>query len=496
MKPLGPMTFVAFCEGMLRLTLTTAQRVLCKVAFDDVDPAQLDGEERELALLLFGGVEDVSPMARRLLVLRLGRGSGKTTLAAAYALFVMLFADLSSCGPGDVPAAVTIAPTKKTAGISVRIGRELVRSVPALERLVESETSEGFTLRRPDGRLTSFAVFAASRGGASARGLSLLCFILDEAEFFASAEEYSVTDREVYRALVPRLRGKGIFISTPWPSPTLMGELFEANFGTCSTALAAKAPSLVMRPDDRDLAENIATERQRDPENAAREFDCEAVGMGGSSLLFDPQTLVADPTLVMPGDVPPGWRVGCGVDLGLARDAAAQAFAAGNGKRCSILHARELRPQKGAPLKLSEVVAAFALAPKGTYNVSRWCADAYAREPAREYTSSYGITIVPAPVEQAARAETWLRAKKLAAEGSLALPPPPCPLIAQLRTVIAKPTAGGIVQITIPRRRDVGRHGDLAAAAILAIHEAMKPGSGLRFIDEPLPGLLGGGGFF
>jgi hypothetical protein len=480
------MTFVGFAEGVLRLRLTLAQRVLCRVAFDDVDPSQLQGEERELALQIFGAVEDIGPLARRLLVLRLGRGSGKSTVAAAYAIYVMLFADLSSCGPGDVPAAVTIAPTKKTAGIAVRIGRELVRGVPALDRLVESETTEGFTLRRHDGKLVSFAVYAASKGGAAARGLTLLCFILDEAEFFASADEYAVTDRDVYRSMVPRLKGKGIFISTPWPSDTLMGELWEQNFGTCATALAAKATSSTMRPDDADLAANIATERARDPENAAREFDCESTGMLGSSLLFDPQTLVADPGLIMPADVPYGWKVGCGVDLGLTRDAAAQVFAASLTGRCSILFCRELRPAKGAPLKLSEVVATFAGAPRSTYRVTRWCADSYAREPAKEYTEPYGISIVPAPSEQAARAATWLRAKKLAAEGRLALPPPPCPLIGQLRTVIAKPAAGGIVQVTIPRRRDVGRHGDLAAAAILAIHESMGPQPARGMVTTPL----------
>lgn len=469
------MTFVAFCERILGLRLTPAQRVLCRVVFDDVDPDRLDGEDREIARVLFAGVDAFPALARRLCVLRLGRGSGKTTLAAAYALYVLLFAEVAA-GPGDVPAAVTIAPTKRTAGISVRMGRELVRGVPALERLVESESAEGFTLRRPDGQLVQFAVFAASRGGASARGLTILCFILDEAEFFASADEYAVTDRDVFRGLIPRLRGKGIFIGTPWPVQTLMGELFEQNFGNPTTAIAAKAPSLLMRPDDADLAASVAMERSRSPDDAAREFDCDVSGMTGSSLLFDAGALddCRDPTIVMPAEAPRGARLGAGVDLGLTRDAAALVVVADHEDVLRVAHVIELRPQKGTPLKLSEVVATFAELTE-RYRIGRWCADAYAREPAREYTDRRGIEIKSAPVEQSARADTWIYAKKLVMEKRLRLPPAPCPLVAQLKTIIAKPTQGGAIAITIPRRRDVGRHGDVAAAAILAIHECHAP---------------------
>jgi hypothetical protein len=474
-------TFVRFAGAVLGLKLTAAQRVLAKVAFDSVDPERLDGEERELARVMFA-VDTVPELARRLLVLRLGRGSGKTTLAAAYALYVMLFGDVSACGPGDVPVVVTVSPTKRTAGISVRMGRELVRGVPALERLVDSETTEGFTIRRSDGRLVQFAVFAASRGGASARGLSILTFILDEAEFFASADEFTVNDRDVFRALIPRLKGKGIFIGTPWPVPTLMGELFDQNFGNPTTALAAKAPSMMMRPDDADLAAAVAMERARSPEDAAREFDCDVTGIAGSSLLFDVSALdeCKDPTIVMPERALPGARVGAGVDLGLARDSAALVVSGKAETLVRILSVTELRPQRGAPLKLSEVIATFAETTR-RYQISRWCADSYVREPAREYTDCLGIAIHPAPTEQSARADTWLHAKKLVLEHRLRLPPPPCPLLAQLKTVIAKPTNGGAIAITIPRRRDVGRHGDLAAAAILSLHEvnARRPGWGI-----------------
>ncbi len=59
MTAVRPMSFVGFCERVLRLHLTPGQRVLCKVAFDGVDPCDLEGEERDLARQLFGDVDEV-----------------------------------------------------------------------------------------------------------------------------------------------------------------------------------------------------------------------------------------------------------------------------------------------------------------------------------------------------------------------------------------------------------------------------------------------------
>ena len=480
-------TFVQFAEGVLALKLTPAQRTLARVVFDDVDPERLDGAEREIARVMFAGVDAFPELARRLVVIRAGRGSGKTTLVAAFILYVLLFSNIDSSGPGDVPAGIVIAPTRRTAGISIRVGRELVRGVPALDRLIESESADGFTLRRPDGRLVQFAVFAASKGGASARGLTVLAFCLEECEFFASADEYAITDRDVFRGLIPRLRGKGIFIGTPWPIASLGGELFDQNFGNPATAVAAKAPSSLMRPDDVDLAIAIAAERARSPEDAAREFDCDMSGMSGSSLLFDARALDAcrDDSLVLPAAALPGSRIGGGVDLGLVNDSAAAVFVGKQHDVLTVISVIEIRPERGSPLKLSEVITTFA-AETERYRLDRWCADSYAREPAREYTNRRGITIVSAPVEQSARAATWLAAKKAVMERRLRLPPAPCPLLAQLKTVIAKPTQGGVISILIPRRRDVGRHGDVAAAAILAIHECNSPRTGWAMGTSPI----------
>ncbi|HEU5478914.1 MAG TPA: hypothetical protein VFU90_03735, partial [Candidatus Tumulicola sp.] len=85
---LRPLPFVRFATDVLGIVLSKAWRVLLLVAVDGIEPAELDGEERETARKLFGAVDTIPPAARRTLVWRLGRGSGKTTLAAALGLWI------------------------------------------------------------------------------------------------------------------------------------------------------------------------------------------------------------------------------------------------------------------------------------------------------------------------------------------------------------------------------------------------------------------------
>ncbi len=434
-----PMPFVSFCQRILGLLLTRGQRVLCAIAFDGVQPHELEGVDREIARQLLGDVDDVPALARRVLVLVLGRGSGKSTIAAAYGVWRMVTADVSRCGPGDMPHVVVIAPGKRTAGLAVRMALALVQGSRALRTQLESETADGFEMRRPDGRLVAFAAFAASRGGASARGLSVLSFILDEAQFFTSDSEFVVNDRDIFSAIVPRLMpgGAGVFISTPWPVTTLMGELHEKNFGSPSNALAALAPTLVMRDGDETLVALVAAERERDPENAAREFDCDASLTAGSSQFFDPGAIRAavDLTLVLPLTAKPGVVVSCGADFGFRSDSSAIVVSHKSGVIMTIAELDELRPKRDAPLQPSVVVGHFATIVKrhgGSYVV----ADSHYREAIAEHLRDAKLYFVPTPDGATGKLETYARARALLHEGRVRLPNHPR-LLEQLRAMIA-----------------------------------------------------------
>lgn len=470
MKP-KPITFTAFCSRVLHLRLTRGQHVLTQVALDGADPRDLKGADRDLARQMFGDLENISANARRILVLTLGRGSGKTTLAAAYALYVLLTIDVSSCGPGDVPVVVVIAPDKKTAGLSVRMALEMAKAASDISRLIESETSEGFTIRRPDGRLVAFESFAASRGGSSARGRSILTFVLDEAQFFRSddAGAFVVNDRDIFNALIPRLMrgGKGVFLSTPWPVETLMGELFAKNFGHPTTALGCKGPTLLMRDNDPHTTELVASERERDPENSAREYDCDTSAVGSSGF-FDFAAIDAalDPA-TLPLEHIVHHRYAAGVDFGFKSDASAIVVISFDGKYYRVADMLLRRPERGVPLKPSVVVAEFSEIAK-RYGLTQVVADGFAREPLREALSAHGLGILDAPEGLNGKVAVYTRTRSVLHEGRLRLPNNQ-KLLAQLRSVMSRPTSGGNVSISSPRRAGLG-HCDLVSALTLAVH--------------------------
>jgi hypothetical protein len=280
-----------------------------------------------------------------------------------------------------------------------------------------------------------------------------------------------VNDRDIYGALIPRLMpgGKGIFISTPWPVPTLMGELFEKNYGKPLTALAARADTLTMRDDDAELAKMIAAERLRDEANAAREFFCDA-SMSGAGSFFDAAAIAAavDPSLVLPRTAQPGTWITCGADFAFRSDSSALAVVHRVDDVRYVADLLELRPQRGVPLQPSDVVRQFAAKVKA-HGCNCVMADGHYRESIFEHLATYDLGFSISPEGQTGKASTYVRARTLLHEGLLRLPNEPR-LLGQLRDIVSKPTPDGGVSITSPRRAGMG-HGDIVSSLVLALYQ-------------------------
>lgn len=465
--------FVTFCHTILGLTLTPAQRVLARVCFDGIEPANLPEDEKATAATLFGDLRRIPSTARRILVLVLGRNSGKTTLSSAYALYTMLTGSVRGCGPGDVPTVVVVAPDRKTATLSVRMALEMAKRNPDIAKRIEKESTAqwdaGFTVRRPDGRLAAYEVFAANRGGASVRGRSVMAFILDEAWFFRSDPMSTVNDRDVYRALIPRLLrgGRGVFISTPWPVETLMGELVEKNWTTPQTALVAKAPTSVIRAGDPDIEDIVAAERLRDPENAAREFDCDITAGSGTGGYFDLGAIQQAAVGEIPAKTMPHWQYAAGADFAFRSDSSTIVICAFDGNFVRVVDSLEMRPTRKEPLRPSVVVERFAAMAK-KYGVSHVVTDGHYREAIVEHLQAHGLAVIDAPAGLTGKIESFARARAVLHEGKAILPRD-TRLALQLASVVSKPLPGGSVSITIPRKAGLG-HGDIVSAWVLAVH--------------------------
>ncbi len=475
MSELRPIEFWQFCGQVLRLRLTTGQQVIAKVAFGDYNPNDLDSEERELALQLFGGLEDVPEDARRFVLLRLGRGSGKTTLCAAYAVYCAVTQPVK-VGPGDTPYVITIAPDKDTARLSISMAREMMRGQPALDRLIVSDEKTSITVRRPDGQQVKIEAFAASRGGSSVRGRTILAFLLDEAEFFTSngddGRSYAVNDYDIFRALKPRLvrNGKGMMVSTPWPVETLMGTMFDRNWTKPTEGLAVCAPTILARGNDPDIVAMVEDEMRKDPENARREFFCEIDGTSGDGF-FD---ITALKNAVTDGDFPAGynrlWPVAAACDLGFKNDSSSLCIVQFDGRKYHLAHMIEIRPKPGHPLKPSEVIKKFAAAAK-LYGCNHIISDGHYRESVKEHLTESDIGLVDAPEGMKGKQDSFSRVRSVLHEGLVCLPDGPLTkkLITQAKMVTAKAAPGGGLSIKIPRKMGLG-HGDLVSAFVLAVH--------------------------
>ncbi|MGO9247460.1 MAG: hypothetical protein ACLP7W_02570 [Solirubrobacteraceae bacterium] len=468
---LKAISFVRFCAVVLHLRLTKGQAAIARVAFDGAVPMALEEPARSIAVAAFGPLESIPATARRVVLLRCGRASGKSTLAAAFALYKLVTSDLSMCGPADVPIALCTTPTKPLAKVMVGTARRMVEAAPSLRSLLTASTSDGFTLRRPDGREVSFKAIPKSRGGAAARGVSIVAAVLDESEFLPSEESENspVQDRDLIGAMMPRLLPSGslLLTSTPWPVVSATSTLFEANFHAPSGALAARAPTLLMRDHDPLIAALIASERERDEQNAEREFDCAVVAIG--STFFDPARIAAavSPAPIL-SSVGTSARSSAGMDLGFRVDPSALAIVqrqnVGGVSKLVVVYLEERRPRPNVPLKPSEVVSDFAreARDRGARTV---VADTHYIESAREHAQTAGLFVEEGPAGTRGKLESYVIVRELLREEKLVIPNHPG-LIAQMRSVTSRAQPGGGLGIISPRRS--GAHGDLLSALVLA----------------------------
>jgi hypothetical protein len=462
--------FTRFCTEVCRVQLTPGQRVLCLIAFDGLEPAQLEGDDRELARQIFGEVETIPAVARATLAAMCGARGGKTYLLIAMrALHLALGCPLTSLAPGEAAAALLVAPDLRLTRQALRYVAGAAHAVRDIEKLIEAETSESITLRRPDGHVVEIVCLPASRGGSSLRGRSLVFAGLDEAAFFRDSD-FQINDVELFKAVAPRVvaGGQVVIASTPWAEAGLLHELHERNHGHPVDALAAHAPTLLLRNDEhtRSLVER---ETERDRENADREFGARPMA-AGTAQFFDVRALkaCADDDLPI---VVHGTGGALGLDTAFRKDASASVVArrATTDGVITIAEALELKPPPGGRLVPSEALRTL-LACGSRHGCTVVCTDSHYIETVREAARGTKMTLKEAPGGQEGKIAAYTVARREIHEGRLRVPASQKRLLAQLAQVVSKPTPGGGLSITSPRR--AGAHGDIASAFVLAVWAA------------------------
>lgn len=167
-----------------------------------------------------------------------------------------------------------------------------------------------------------------------------------------------------------------------------------------------------------------------------------------------PPNPTSDPLIVAAGDV--GYR----------RDASALIVARREEQIVRVVDMLELYPKKGQPLTPSGVAAAFAVVMR-KHRVFSIVLDGFGIDGAIESFGKEQISVMEAPAGAEAKVRSYHHLRELMSQKRLRLPLSAVRLRAQLKSIVSKPTSGGGLSISAPRR-GTGGHGDAVSALVLA----------------------------
>lgn len=466
------------------------QRAILRAAdglpFDDLIP---DPDRREAH---FGAPDAKVSKPPRIVILRSGVRSGKSLLAALACLIGgalrCSFRRLPKLEQGEIPdprdGMVGVRPGELVrAPIVTPLVRQSravfahclanIKASPVLSKLLAKEpTTETMVIRRPsDGQDVLIEMVAASAQGNNLRSTWLAGVVFDEADFFDD-EDAAITLEDNFDAAVSRLLpgAQAWLPSSPWADAGTYNDKFMAAFGRPADTLAFHSTSRGMNPTLDPVLE--AAEYARDPEKASREFG--GIPLSSSGKHFFPQAAVkacvneSRPMLLSPLE---GVQHYGGSDLGFRKNSSALALARREGGKTRLAYYEELRPQKGSPLKPSEVCESFARTSLA-YNATLVRGDLHYVETASEefpkQKDKLGRSVQYEGYQPTGEitADMFTEFRRLLEEGALDLPNDPR-LLKQLADVRTHPLPGGRVHIKLPKHGMA--HADLLTAVVIAV---------------------------
>ena len=129
-----------------------------------------------------------------------GRRAGKSFILALCAVFLAAFTDWRPfLGPGEQATIMIIAADRRQARTIMRYCLGLLKAVPMLKQLIESETRESITLRN---RIVIEVHTASFR---STRGYTCVAALLDEVAYWPVDKSAAEVDVEVLNAIRPSM---------------------------------------------------------------------------------------------------------------------------------------------------------------------------------------------------------------------------------------------------------------------------------------------------
>ena len=394
-----------------------------------------------------------------------GRRGGKSRVLALIATYLATFVDYAPhLSAGEIGTVAIIAADRRQARAILRYIMGLLRGVPMLAKLIESETAEAVILTNRVAIEIHTASFRVTRG------YTLVAALCDEIAFWRS-DDSANPDVEILAALRPGLASiPGAMLlkaSSPYAKRGVLYGDFRKHYGQDgSRMLVWRGTTEEMNPAiDKRI---IETAYEDDPANAAAEY--------GAEFRSDIAAFVARE--VVDSCTPPGRfelpfingsRYAAFVDpSGGSADSMTLAIAHQVGEVAVLDVIREIKP----PFSPESAVKEFTQTLR-SYGLNSVCGDRYAGEWPRERFREYGITY---EVSEKPKGDIYRDLLPKLNSGQVELLDIPR-LTSQLCALERRTARGGRDSIDHPP----GGHDDIANAAAGALLMIGKPKSNFAF---------------
>ncbi len=399
----------------------------------------------------------------------IGRRGGKSIMAAFLSVFLGCFKDWRAhLGPGESGHIVVVAQTMRSAKTVFNYIRGIFRAIPTLEQMIVRETADEIEL------ITGIIISVWPSSFRSIRGITIVCFIGDEVDFWWQEGPHQV--EEVIASIRPAMinipGSMVILISSPYSPIGYLYKLFEEHYGQDdSTTLIWKAASRTMNPtlSEAKIARAIAD----DPERARSEYEAEwRVGISAAidPVLID-QAVRSEPMVIPPQS---GFRYGYGVDTaGLGQSEFTWEVNHWENGRVvvDLINGRGRRFMRGVDLQgtvracCNDVRPYGALEVMGDHYGGEWPPEAFRRE-------GMGYKVA-----EKSKSDLYIELIPLFLAGKIEIPPDP-ELVRQLKLLQRRTGSQGRDIIEKPK----GSHDD--RANVLAVGVAAL---GLEILHDHLP---------
>jgi hypothetical protein len=386
-----------------------------------------------------------------------GRRSGKTLIAAVWALYDALVRDLSEhLRPGEPRFVVCVATNTDQARRVMQVMRQFLE-MPRLAPLLTRETADELWLR------TGVVVKTVPCSARSTRGLAVSTVIFDELSHMIDSESGYQAGEMVYRALAPSVAqfgddGRLVCPSTPRGERGIFWKLWR--LADDLGVYKLQASTAEMNP----LIQSsyLALEQARDPDLYRQEFLAQFVAGGGAFL--SPDVVRA---AVGVGEHKHQVRI-VGLDPAFSRDSFAGVCVCTDGERYYVDEIRVFDPPASFSVVLDELAGWIKGLDPSEVVTDQFSSAAIVSEMARR-----GVDVTAIPWTAQSKADSFATVKTLLNTSQLSL----CDddrLVRELCGLVSEPRASGFAI------EGEGEQDDVACALALALsrlHEQQERSS-------------------